>query len=192
MASKKIAAAGLLVTLAGCASMFTHISFSDKEIVGQAENMAFGATCVENGFTPGASYHAYGYAVSQLLSVSVYNKNLFEKTYKERKRLLSNYSPKSYKSKCKELTKFLPTGTKNVTNQYVRISRQRQSEISGLSQSASSFSSNMPTYSQQNISSTSNEVNFGSSSNQTNHYLVDFGQGQRMCMSMPSGYVRCQ
>jgi len=189
---KSVIAIATLGLLTGCVSMLTHTRFSDSEIIGQAENMAFANTCSEKGLAPGAGVSAYGYAVTQLLSVSVYNKNLYEKTYKDRKSLLARYSPESYSEECKELTSILPMATKNVSDQYIDISRARQAEIAGMSQSTAAFGRSMPSYNQQYNQPSHNQANFSPSANQTNHYLVDFGSGQRLCMSTNSGYVRCQ
>lgn len=178
--------------LAGCVSALPHLRFSDTEIKSNGENMAFAATCAEQGLISGEAVYAYGYAVTEMLSVSVYNKDLYEKSYKNRKDLLTKHSPESYKDECYKFAEFLPTGTRNVINRYSDIVQSRQSSLVGMGQTAASFGNNMPVYNQQNIQIPSGQVNFNSTANLTNHYLVDFGQGQRLCIATSSGYVRCQ
>lgn len=69
------------VIVAGCTSMLTHQRFEDQAVILQAQRMAALTTCVDKGVISGGDVYAYGYAMSQLYSVSVYNEKLYESTY---------------------------------------------------------------------------------------------------------------
>lgn len=191
MRKKWLGVVMLPTMIIGCTSMLPHYRFADHEVTGQAQGMAIAMSCVEKGLAPGAPVYAYGYAVSQLYSVSVYNKRLYEETYQNTKSQLDAYFPDKYLSGCSEISSQFPRMTDNILQQYRSISQDRQAALAGMSQSAASIGNNLPTYSQPSTIMPSGQVTFGLPENQSNHYLVNFGGGQRMCTATSSGYVFC-
>jgi len=181
------------VIVAGCTSMLTHQRFEDQAVILQAQQMAALTTCVDKGVISGGDVYAYGYAMSQLYSVSVYNEKLYESTYQSTKQQVNTeiVQKEELEKACNLVTQKLPPITQSITQQYISIMQDRQAELSGMSQSASSLGSNMPAYTQTSISMPANQVGFGSDNNKTKHYLVNFGSGQRLCSATASGYVRC-
>ncbi len=177
--------------ITGCTSMLTHQRFDDQAVISQAQRMAGLTTCVDKGLSPGGEVYAYGYAMSQLLSVSVYNEKLYESTYQSTRQQASNAQKSEMEPICRQIPEKLPPITQSVTQQYISIMQSRQAEMAGISQSAASFGSNMPAYTQTSTLTSTNQANQGTNYNKTNHYLVDFGSGQRLCTATASGYVRC-
>lgn len=178
------------VIITGCTSMLTHQRFNDQEVILHAQRMAALTTCVDKGLASGGEVYAFGYAMSQLFSVSVYNANLYESTYQNTKQQANNAQKSQMEGPCSQIPEKLPPITQSIVQQYTSIMQSRHADLTGLSQSAASFGSNMPTYTQTSISIPTNQFS-ADSNNKTNHYLVDFGNGQRLCTATASGYVRC-
>lgn len=179
--------------LSGCASMLTHYNFSDDIVKVNAKALAAAMTCVDMGLASGETVYAHGYAVSQLLSVSVYNKALYETSYQENRALAKSdfqNSPSVAATLCSKIQSEFPTMTQNVLRQYNAISQERRQELVGLSRSASSFGSNMASFTPP-IAPAPVTATFGPPVNKPTHYLVDFGKGQRMCTATSSGFVYC-
>jgi hypothetical protein len=171
--------------------MLTHYKFDNPTVVGQAEGMAYAINCVERGLASGELVYAYGYAVSKLYSVSVYDKELYEFAYEEKKSELSNSLSSGHLRECSRIATDLPEMTENVFRQYASITQSRQEDVANLSQSLGSIKPAMP-YNQQPISVSSPKADFGLKENKTKHYLVNFGSGQRICTATSSGYVFCR
>ena len=191
MFKKTVLAILVASNITGCVSMLTHKRFSDTEVKGQAEGMAFALKCVENDLAPGNLVYAYGNAMSQLFSVSVYNNNLYEETYRNTSNEISRYPASSYANDCREMSRELPRMTSNVLKQYESIANARKADLLGMSHSLSSSSVSFTNYNYQSNLPTGNNTNFIPAPNRPNHYLVDFGRGQRICTATSSGYVRC-
>jgi hypothetical protein len=146
--TNKWLAALMIGLLTGCTSMLPHYRFDNPTVVGQAEGMAYAITCVERGLAPGELVYGYGFAVSQLLSVSVYDKELYEFAYEEKKAELADHLPPGYADECSEMSADLPRMTENVFSQYATITQSRQNALTDLSQSLGSIKPSVP-YNQQ-------------------------------------------
>lgn len=178
--------------LTGCASMFTHNVFSDDAIRGQSQVMALGMKCVESGLAPGEPVYAYGQALSQLFTVSVYNKVLYENSYKAAVSAYSNYFPPSHASECGKVEYRFPQQTAVLRAQYNDIATTRRMEMSGLGQQLSQgIASPAGTIPQYNSAPVAGSTYSQSKENSPKHYLVNTGSGSRLCTATDSGYVYC-
>jgi hypothetical protein len=182
--------------LGGCVSMLTHVRYSDAETTQNATRMALVMACVDRGLLPGEVAYSYGYAFSQLLSVSVYDKDLYEKTFqKVRTDAASDEHSESASRGCRTASEALPQVTANVMQRYNEIRAARGIDLSSMSAQAASIGrplpSTTPNYGPMYGMMPSSQVNFGMPAKQPNHYLVETGQGQRLCTATASGYVYC-
>ena len=153
--------------------------------------MAIAVGCVEKDLSPGEPVFAYGYAVTQLYSISVYDKELYEATYLRKKRELDNHFPAQYAPGCREMSTAFPVMTDRVLRQYAEIRGERQASLAEMSKSAASFGATPPKYYQSSVPPASSQVNIGLPERKSRHYLVDFGGSQRQCTVSSSGYVFC-
>lgn len=179
------------IVMTGCTSMLPHYRFNDAMVVKQAESMAIVMTCVDKDLASPQIVYAYGSAASRLLSVSVYNEKLYAESYQKKKAELDDYFPEQYSSGCSQVPIQFPRMTDNILRQYAEITQEREVALTGISQSAADFRKNLPTYNQKSAPLPSAQVQFGLPQNKTNHYLVNFGSGQRVCSVTSSGYVIC-
>ncbi len=189
----------LVGLVSGCTSMLTHVRFNDSEVIGQAGAMAKMMHCVETGnLSPDMAYR-YGLASTQLLSVSVYDKALYEQTYKsvqnEAVQVLSSgaVTQQQFEAFCDELSQELPRLTGNVHRQYLNITQKRQADVTGMTQSLASKQNNSYHYNSPAAPLPSGQINFGQplAGDSTKHYLVNTVDGQRQCFVTQSGYVNC-
>lgn len=189
--NKKISIVLLPLVLTGCVSMLSHNRYSDDVVDYQARSMAMAVDCVENGLASGSIVYALGNALTNMYSVSVYNKDLYEKKYAEYKNILSNTPTYNYSNACSEISSKAPPLIRELSNNYIRIVQARQRDLMAISQSTSSLSNNVPNYSQSYTPMPEPSVDFALPKEKPSHYLVDFGNGQRRCTATPSGYVFC-
>lgn len=187
--------AAFSITLSGCVSMLNHFRFSDSDVTSQARNMAFVMTCVENGMTDGALGYSFAHAMTNLHSVAVVDKSLYEKTYRNLREHLASSSSNAYAADCSRINKEVPTMLPIMRARYEETMQRRRMDAVGMSQTLSQTGVNNsfnPVY--MPVSIPSGQVTFGSRQTgpRMHHFLVDIGQGQRQCSVSESGYVLCR
>lgn len=181
--------------LAGCTSMLTHYRYSDPEIIGQARSMALVMTCVENGLVDAAVGYSFAHVVTDMHSIAVYNRDLYEKNYQDSRNYFSKYSSSQYSAECEKFSDQAPSMVPLMRTKYEETMRQRQRDLTGMSQSFNSLGMNAAsgtTYTP--ISMPSGKVTFGQekSKQSTNNFLINTNNGHRQCSVSESGYVICR
>lgn len=180
----------------GCVSMLTHLRYSDSEIQSQADTVALVLTCAEKGVIGSGSAHALAHAITDLHSVSVFNKHLYEATYQAKRAQYRNsipYPPRQSleASRCAEFEESADAGISLMRRKYAEIAQARQRDLVGMGQSLSAFGSSSYSSSMY-VPMPTNEVTFGQQqSRNVDHFLVNTGSGLRHCSVSSSGYVNC-
>lgn len=180
-----------MVGLVGCASFLPHHSFSDEETRSDASSFAYLVTCANRGLAPKDVVHRFGYAYNQLLSVSVYNKSLYEQTYQE---YMSGYA-KDFSTQmaamCAGIPRDLPRITEMTLQKHASIMASRNAAIQSMGASLASYNPGTQTYYQPQMMLNNNQPTFGLPASNSNNYLINSSGGQRLCNVSTSGYVRC-
>lgn len=146
------------------------------------------------GLLSGEVAHSYGYAMSQLFSVEVYDKDSYEKTYQKVRAEAGADADRNAQAaarSCGQAARVLPERTANAVRRYDEISRARGIDVSNMGTQAASIGSTMPSAIPNYGPMPSGKVTFGMPENKTNHYLVQTGRGPRLCSVTASGYVTC-
>lgn len=178
------------IVLTGCTSMFTHISYSDEDIRGNARNIALFDSCSANGITSTENVENFKSAFAQLLTVAVYDEKVFANSYNQTKAQLENGIPNNLETRCREFDNIAVRLIEKLNEKYSSISRQRRQDIGTLIQSANSYQP--PKFNYQPQTPSLVQPSFGLSQPSTSHYLVDTGKGQRLCSISSSGVAMCQ
>lgn len=183
----------LLINISGCVSMLSHFKFSDSETKNQARNMAVVMTCIESGLTDRALGYSYAHAVSNIYTIAVYDKEIYEKAYSGFHHYFSNSTARAYEADCNRFNQEGPAVVTTLRTRYNEMLQRRQIDAVGMSASLSA--TGRASYSNYNyipVAMPSNQVTFGQQSGPTtHHFLVDTGSGQRQCSVSNAGYVLC-
>jgi hypothetical protein len=190
MFKKYTAVMVFLGTLVGCNLMLPHYNFSDTQVTGVAKEVALVLVCVEKGLLPATSGYAFGYAVSNLYSVAVYNEDLYKGTYQMEVSKLRDGSYFAYNDRCKDIAPQLIQTTELLTQRYRIMVQERQLAIADMSQQLNT-GVHTPDYSKSLVKLPNNQVSFNNQQPKPNHYLVDFKEGQLLCTATDSGFVTC-
>lgn len=174
--------------------MLTHFRYSDSDIIGQARSMALVMTCVENGLIDGEVGYSFAHVVSDLHSVAVYNRDLYEKSYRDSRDYFSRYSPKHYSTECYQFSNQAPSMIPMLRQKYEETMHKRQTDLIGMGQSFKSIGmSAVSSTTYTPIPTPSGQATFGQekSNQSTNHFLINTNKGHRQCSVSESGYVIC-
>jgi hypothetical protein len=171
--------------------MLSHYRFSDEQVQSGAVGMALAMSCAENGLVPKELAYSLGNSMTQLYSVSVYNKSLYEATYSEARRELGRAPVNEYQEYCRDVISGAPEIINEANRRYASMTSTRQAELLSMSNSLSSMGGNFSSFGQSQLPISTGVHSFQPAENRPNHYLIDFGRGQRICTATASGYVRC-
>lgn len=177
--------------LGGCVSMLPHLQLNESTTRQTARGVAEAVTCVSKGMTSASIGYPVAQAVSDLLSVSVYDESLYENTYQQVMAELAQYPQSSLASECAKVTAQGPRAAQVLRERYQGLRASRAQALTGMSQSLANYNpGGHATYS--HIPMPSGQVTFGQQTGpSTQHFLVNTGNGQRQCFVTRSGYVNC-
>lgn len=187
---KKIIAISIIPACVGCASMLTHISFSDSAIREAGENIAVIDTCQEQRASDSGDVDAFKSAFAQLLTVSVYDQGQYAAGYASRKKSLEEVVQRDFRRSCREFNANAKNMTSMLIQRYENIASKRRADIGAMAQTLAT--PQVPQYNFQSNMPTPVQPNFGISKPASSSYLVDTGKGQRLCTVYPSGLAMCQ
>lgn len=125
-------AGGLLAS--GCSGLAPQLLIEDNEIANEGSRMATLDTCVARGLASAAVVADYRAAQAQLLSVSVHNRDLFERRYVATKVALASRSERSVTKTCRRIDSELPLATRAMAHKFARIGGQPAATLVGLTQ----------------------------------------------------------
>jgi hypothetical protein len=156
--------------------------------------MALAMTCMENGLVDGTLAYSFAHTISNLHSVAVYNRELYETTYRNARTYLAQQPTSLYLADCTRFNKEVPAGLPVLRARYEEIVQDRRRDAIGMSQSLASMgNSSFSNVTYIPVPMPSGQVTFGQSQigPRINHFLVETGRGQRQCSVSESGYVLC-
>lgn len=180
--------------LSGCVSMLPHYRYSDDFIGKQGRNMSAVVTCGDRGWVDQSLVYEYAHAVSELLSVSVYNEAVYSGAYKQGMAELATSIPDTFKHLCDRFAAEAPEMTATVRRQYAELRRDRQAALIGMTQSLSSIGAGTgQTLRYLPAPAPVAPVTFGVKQVTTgpHHFLVNSGSGMLRCSVSDSGIVIC-
>jgi len=180
----------VMVFLSGCVSMLTHVSYSEDDIRRSAETVAMLERCAARGIVEEQDVDAFKSAFAQLLTVSTYNHEVYAQTYESSRQEFLLRPPSNLQARCREFGSIAPQAIQALNAKYDQISRERRRDLVGVAGQASAFQ--VPNYGAYAPQQSAVQPNFGYQQPKTSHYLIDAGQGQRLCSISPSGVARCQ
>lgn len=166
--------------------MLPHQTLDDRTVEGAATFVAHTLNCAENGHIPSDPVYAYGKAQTDLLSVSSYNKKLYEETF-QRVKDEQAHSPRR-KQDCQAMSAQLPSMIEGTRRRYNELKAARMEALVGMSQPYPSYQPSAYSY---NVPQPSGEVKFGPPTSPNQHYLIQGNGRQSLCTVTPSGYVIC-
>ena len=177
--------------LGGCASFLPHQQFSDDEVKSNAASFAYLVTCADRGLAPKEDVYRFGIAYNQLLSVSAYNKSLYEKTFQEYMEGYTNDFPAQMAAMCVSIPRELPRITELALQKHASIMAARNVAIQGMASSLATYSPGTPSYYQPQLILNNTQPAFGPTTTGSNNYLINSDKGLSLCNVSQSGYVRC-
>lgn len=172
--------------LSGCVSMLTHLNWSDEIVVKHASANAAVLTCADKNLMPPGNAYAFSHALTDLYSVSVYNKNLYEQTFA---RVKSEATAKANAADCDfintKATELIPA----MRARFAEISGQRGADLMAMSNTLGQMRPAM--YSQVYIPAPAPApVTFGQM-NETRRFLVHTPSKNFQCLINASGFAYC-
>ena len=171
--------------------MLPHYRFSDDTMAYNAQTFARLMWCANNGHTPPSLVHAYGSATTQLLSISSYDKELYESEYRRNYEAIHSSTAVPYGDYCDEATEKLPNYINNVNEQYRSMMRERMGTLAQMQQQAGTFATSLPTYDQPMGYVPTQPPELEVDKNTHQYYLVNTSNGQVVCSATDAGYVNC-
>lgn len=179
----------LVLAISGCTTMLTHVVFSDVDIRQRAKQIAILEKCVDQGIVWSRDAEDLKSAFAQLLTVADYNKEAYADSYVTTKKLLITESPETYRMACIQVSESAKQATAGLLSKYAQISNDRRRDLAGIASQASSIQ--VPNFGVYNAMPQPVQPNFAPQRSGTSHYLIDAGQGQRLCSVSASGIARC-
>lgn len=176
--------------LSGCVSMLSHISYTDGETREHAQKIAVMDLCAERKLTSTTDVEDFKSAFVQLLTVAVYNKDVFAEGYAKEREWLNAGTAKSFLDNCKKFEAEIKTATTAITQRYVQISSERRRDAVSMFAGLASYQA--PAYGASSYVAPSTNIrpSFGVQQPRTSHYLVNTPGGFKHC-SITSGMVMC-
>lgn len=171
--------------------MLPHLVLEDNTTQQAAYMLATSVTCAQHGFSSPDLVGSYASAQTDLLSVTSYNKVLYEDIYVRRIAWLAENKPGGLglSPECSGLNPELPQTVSAFRQRYVELQTSRGNAVADMGYQAGSY---RPQAYDFGVPAPSGQVSFGEvAAPSTQHYLVDVGNGQRLCTVSSSGYARC-
>lgn len=179
----------LVLATGGCTTMLSHVVYSEEDIRRSAKQIALMEKCVDQGIVWSRDAEGLKSAFAQLLTVADYSKQAYADSYATTKQLLVTENSERLRPACIQLSESVKPITQELIGKYAQISGQRQRDLAGMASQASSIQ--VPNFGVYNAMPRPVQPNFAPQRSGTSHYLIDAGQGQRLCSVSASGIARC-
>lgn len=174
----------LAMNLGGCVSMLTHLNWPDEFVVKHASANAAVLTCADKNLMPPGNAYAFSHALTDIYSVSVYDKSLYEQTFASVKK---EWTATANAANCDyvntKATELIPA----MRAKYAEISSQRGADLMTMGTTMSQM--RPATYSQVYIPEPA-PVTFSQVS-ETRRFLVHTPSKNFQCLINSSGFAYC-
>jgi hypothetical protein len=170
--------------LSGCVSMLTHLNWSDDFVIKHASANAAVLTCADKNLMPLGNAYAFSHALTDIYSVSVYNKALYEQTFaRVKSETIANASAANCDFINTKATELIPA----MRAKFAEISSQRGADLLAMGNTLSQM--RPATYSEVYIPAPA-PVTFGQM-NETRRFLVHTPSKNFQCLINSSGFAYC-
>lgn len=195
----------LVTVLTGCATMFAHYRLNDSTTTSIATITPTLNTCVSRGYLPESIASEYLAASTDLLNMSVFDQDLYDRMFSEAANRIHKDSPAEIRTLCQLVTRELPAISADYRRTFARqshsLAQSRATESATMSQTLNQidYTNNPVTVpptpqTQPDFSAFEPIQGTQTQPNDTTHFLINTPDGmyRGSCMNLDSNYHYCQ
>lgn len=139
MIIKAIASTGAIIICSGCASMLTHITYTDSDTEINGARIAAISRCAEFGFSSKTDVEAFKLAFSRLLTVSVYDEKIYADSQSKMLQMIDARPSSSIRLNCQEFNAAAPAMIIKLRAKYMEVSADRRRNIGSMLSGAAAY-----------------------------------------------------